>query len=57
MKFDQMICPKCGAIATADFVDNGVGMQRSGPYGCETCGWVETPLHDLLEVPDDEVQF
>jgi hypothetical protein len=38
---EEMKCPDCGEWTHADFVDNGVGMQRCGPYGCERCGWVE----------------
>lgn len=41
LDFDQMPCPKCNAIAVADFVDIGVGMQQSGPFACEACGWVQ----------------
>ena len=41
LAYDEKPCPKCGEIATADFVHNGVGMQRCGKWGCEQCGWVE----------------
>jgi hypothetical protein len=56
LKFDQMVCPACGLIAVADFVDNGVGMQQCGRFGCEACGWVEaTPLLEDCQMPlDDE---
>jgi hypothetical protein len=37
----EMKCPKCGAEAMANFVDNGVGMQQIEPYYCEACDWVE----------------
>ena len=37
-------CPDCGQWAIADHVDNGIGMERCGPYVCEACGWIETPL-------------
>jgi predicted RNA-binding Zn-ribbon protein involved in translation (DUF1610 family) len=37
----ELECPECGAWAQADYVDNGVGMQRCGPYVCDRCGWVE----------------
>jgi len=43
---EEMRCPECGAWATADYVDNGVEMQRCGPYSCDACGWVE-PRNDL----------
>lgn len=40
-----MICPECGKECEADFVDNGVGMQRCGPWVCVPdmggCGWIE----------------
>lgn len=41
-----MNCPECGQLAECDLVDNGIGMQQCGPYGCEPCGWVQ-------ESPDD----
>lgn len=34
-------CPECGNLATADFVDIGVGMQQCSPFSCESCNWVE----------------
>ena len=34
-------CPNCHAIAEADFVDIGVGMQQCGPFHCDSCGWIE----------------
>ena len=37
-----MLCPCCGKPCEADFVDNGVGEERCGPYRCEPCGWVES---------------
>lgn len=36
-----MNCPICGQQAECDEVDNGVGMQQVGPYGCPDCLWVE----------------
>jgi hypothetical protein len=53
LAFDQRDCPKCGCIATADFVDNGVGMQQSGPFGCEFCGWSEENPGNLFEMSDE----
>lgn len=41
LKNDEILCPNCGHVARADFVDIGVGMQQCGPFGCEKCGWVE----------------
>lgn len=52
MQFDQTKCPKCGAIAVADFVDIGVGMQQCGPYSCETCGWQEE-VPKIIEHDDE----
>ena len=60
MKFDQMICPACGLIAVADFVDIGVGMQQSGPFGCESCGWCESATSSeefLIPLDDDDLSF
>ncbi len=37
-------CPDCGQWATADHVDNGIGMERCGPFVCAACGWIEPPL-------------
>lgn len=47
LSFDQRLCPRCAAVAKADFVDIGVGMQQCGPFGCEACGWVEEKPDDL----------
>jgi ribosomal protein S27AE len=54
LKFDQSICPKCGGVAVADFVDIGVGMQQSGPFGCEWCGWCEESPNNLFEMSDED---
>ena len=32
-----MKCPYCGAEATCDTVDIGVGEIQCGPYGCDYC--------------------
>lgn len=37
----ELRCPKCGSWATADFTDNGIGIQQCGPYHCDVCQWVE----------------
>ena len=42
-------CPECGRELQADFVDNGVGNQRVGPWWCD-CGWFE-------DVNEDEQDF
>ena len=36
-----MTCPKCGSECERDEVDNGVGMEACGPWGCPECHWVE----------------
>jgi hypothetical protein len=36
-----MKCPRCGNECERDEVDNGVGMQPAGPWGCPACHWVE----------------
>lgn len=60
-----MLCPICGKPCEADFVDNGVGNERVGPYRCEPCQWVESPVEfDAPALPngpcycrDDEIAF
>ena len=54
----EIYCPKCGEIAIADTVDNGVGEERCGPYGCEHCGWIEPKLSadDLFDYFTSEVE-
>ena len=44
-------CPSGHAWTQADHVDNGVGMERCGPYHCKPCGWIEPddPLRGILE--------
>jgi hypothetical protein len=39
-----MKCPNCGAECERDEVDNGVGMEACGPWGCHECHWVEARL-------------
>jgi hypothetical protein len=47
----MMQCPKCGSECERDEVDNGVGMQAVGPWGCPECYWVEPdPAAELLEL-------
>ena len=41
-------CPRCGEWAVADHVDNGIGMERCGPYYCEACGWVEARTSSMF---------
>jgi hypothetical protein len=43
-----MKCPKCGGHCDRDSVDIGVGIMH-GPYGCEECGWSESPEYDLSD--------
>jgi len=44
-------CPFCGSTnIEAPFVDNGVGMEQVGPYGCDDCHAVQ------LEYPDVDGQ-
>lgn len=63
LNFDQCPCPRCGEDAKADFVDNGVGMQQVGPFGCEACGWAEQPPYlsneeiTLDNLVDEEISF
>lgn len=37
---NRMQCPKCGGECERDEVDNGVGMEACGPWGCPDCHWV-----------------
>lgn len=54
LKYYQQICPNCGKIAEADFVDIGVGMQQSGPFHCDECEWLESsPRYDWEMDLDD----
>lgn len=46
----ELRCPRCRSWATADFVDNGIGLQRCGPYRCDVCKWVES--QDLVGLFD-----
>ena len=50
-----MPCPRCGAEAVCDTVDNGVGEQQCGPYVCVACGWVEDPPQFFDRV--EEIEF
>jgi len=46
LKPDEIVCPKCGAIATAEHVDNGFGQYavQVEPYHCSKCNWAEDYL-------------
>jgi predicted Zn-ribbon and HTH transcriptional regulator len=48
-------CPSCGEIAgfwPADYVDNGVGMEKCNPAHCEKCGWSEPSFDELFNMPN-----
>lgn len=49
------ICPFCGEVCTADWVDIGVGSTQCGPYHCEGCGASEVGPND--DVTDRATQF
>lgn len=51
-----MKCPKCGGPCERDEVDNGVGMQPIGPWGCPNCHWVEEPVHALVRFVAGEIE-
>ncbi len=36
-----LVCPECGWICDAEYVDIGVGNQRIEPWHCPECGWIE----------------
>ena len=41
---NEIKCPECGKMATAEFVDVGFGEingVQAGPYYCEACQWIE----------------
>lgn len=38
MSIRQTACPWCTALAEAEFVDTGVGLQQMGPFYCASCG-------------------
>jgi len=40
-----MQCENCGAECIRDEIDVGVGIIH-GPYGCNSCGWSESPEYD-----------
>ena len=47
-------CPICGGTSgfwPADYVDNGVGMQKCGPAHCDKCGWSEPSFDQLFNTP------
>jgi len=44
---EKVKCPFCRSTnVEADHVDNGVGEERCGPYGCEDCHAVEMRVTD-----------
>jgi len=50
---DFSACPSCGETAgfwLADYVDNGVGMQKCGPAHCDKCGWSEPSFDQLFNM-------
>jgi len=53
LPFDQMICPACGKIASAEFVDNGVGNVQCSPFHCYDCGWTEGEDDDPHNIGPD----
>lgn len=48
-----MKCPQCGCECERDEVDNGIGMEAVGPWGCPECHWVQTRMEiDLVDPLD-----
>jgi hypothetical protein len=48
------LCPQCGAtedqgFLPGDTVDNGVGMQKCGPDGCQRCGFETQTFGDIFD--------
>lgn len=58
-----MKCPKCGdPNCEAEGVDIGVGIQQSGPYCCEVCGYIQPrevseETMKLLEEMESDLPF
>lgn len=49
------LCPYCGTVCRADFVDIGVGYQQCGPYHCDQCRASEIGPYDAeRELSADE---
>ena len=48
-----MTCPQCGSECERDEVDNGVGMEAVGPWGCPNCHWVEDRPKWLVDSDDN----
>lgn len=45
----EVECPYCGyEKCEADFVDNGVGNQQVGPYGCPECHAFQIGPYDKI---------
>lgn len=40
------MCPYCGTVCYAEFVNIGVGMQQVTPYRCDFCGAVQIGAYD-----------
>lgn len=56
-----MTCPECGGECERDEVDNGVGMEACGRWGCPDCQWVQPEIR-IEENPrekgdDDGVEY
>jgi hypothetical protein len=58
LPFYRRICPACGETAEAEFVDNGVGMERATPFHCWGCGWNEddedADPHNIVIVTEND---
>lgn len=39
-----VICPRCGGECERDEVDNGLGMEAAGPWGCPQCHWIQPAI-------------
>jgi hypothetical protein len=48
-------CPQCSGECERDEVDNGVGMEAVGPWGCPDCYWVAPDAARELGLSDDAV--
>lgn len=48
---EKDICPYCGHLADAEWVDIGIGLQQCSPYQCSACGATEIGPHGEPSTP------
>lgn len=53
-------CSQCHSVDgfwPADYVDNGVGMEKCSPAHCEACGWSEPTFDDFFRFSDEQINI